>query len=134
MVIKHAPSPAHLRRFALVVSAGLTVIAGISWWRGHTVVPVVMWSVAGTLLLAGLIAPRALAPVERAWLWIGSILAWVNTRIILTLLFYAVVTPVALVMRRFRDPLDRRLDPAAASYWARRPSVVVSRQRYEQQF
>ncbi len=79
-------------------------------------------------------APRTLGPVERAWLAVGAVLAWVNTRIILTLLFYVVVTPVALVMRLFRDPLERRLDRDSASYWVRRPAAVIDPKRYEQQF
>jgi hypothetical protein len=131
---KTASTPRQLRRFALIVATGLTVMAAISWWRGHTTVPTVMWSIAGVLALAGLVAPRTLGPVERAWLTLGGILAWVNTRIILTALFYVVVTPVALVMRFFRDPLDRRIDPGSASYWVRRAVAVPDPKSYEQQF
>ena len=102
------------------MGGGLLVVGAISWWRGHSVAPVVLWSLAATIALAGLLVPRALEPVERWWLRLGLVLAWVNTRIILTVLFYLVVTPIALVMRLFRDPLDRRLAAEATSYWQRR--------------
>jgi Saxitoxin biosynthesis operon protein SxtJ len=127
-------SPRHLRRFALIVATGLTVVAAISWWRGHTIVPAVFWSIAGVLGLTGLVAPRILGPVERGWLAVGAVLAWVNTRIILTVLFYIVVSPVAMVMRLFRDPLERRIDRASASYWVRRPATATDPKSYEQQF
>ena len=46
--------------------------------------------------------------------WLGAI----NTRIILSLMFYLLLTPIALVMKLLgRDPLQRRPDPAAPSYW-----------------
>ena len=126
-------TPRHLRRFAFIVATGLTAVAALSWWRGHTTVPTVLWAISGVLALAGLVAPRTLGPVERAWLAVGAVLAWVNTRIILTLLFYVVVTPVALVMRLFRDPLERRIDRGSASYWVRRPAAIDPKS-YEQQF
>jgi hypothetical protein len=132
--MKSASSPAQLRRFALTVATGLTLIAGLSWWRGHTTVPATLWTVAGVLVVAGLIAPQLLAPVERGWLALAAVLAWINTRIILTALFYLVVTPVAVVMRLFRDPLQRSFEPGASSYWTRRPAGVIDRKAYERQF
>jgi hypothetical protein len=95
----------------------------------------VIWSLAGLLAAAGLLVPRALGPVERWWLRLGLVLAWVNTRIILTVLFYLVVTPIALVMRIFRDPLDRRLAADATTYWHRRaPRPDNPAAGYEHQF
>lgn len=130
---KHLSLPARLRRFALTVAAGATIVAGISWWRGHTVVPSLLWSVAAIVALAGVTVPTSLAPVERGWLAVGRVLAWLNTRIILTALFYLVVTPIAIIMRPFRDPLDRRFDAKASTYWCRR-TTGVSRNSYERQF
>ena len=134
MTTRKVSSARRLRRFAFVVATGLTLVAALSWWRGHTTVPSVFWVIAGVLALAGLVAPRTLRPVERAWLAIGGVLAWVNTRIILTVLFYLVVTPIAIVIRLFRDPLKRRFDPTAPSYWTRRTAGATSLKSYEQQF
>jgi hypothetical protein len=114
------PDRQHLKKFGLTVSTGFTLIGGLSWWRGHTIPPVVLWTLATLLVVPALIAPTVLGPVERAWLTLGGWLAWVNTRIILTILFYAVVTPAGAVMRLFRDPLDRRLHEAKKSYWIQR--------------
>jgi uncharacterized protein involved in cysteine biosynthesis len=92
-----------------------------------------LWSVAAALTLAGLVVPLVLAPFERAWLAIGAVLAWINTRIILTALFYLVITPVAVAMKPFRDPLSRRLEAVASTYWIRR-ATRTDGDRYGQQF
>jgi hypothetical protein len=62
-------------------------------------------------------------------------LAYVNTRVILGLVYYAMLTPIGLIMRLFRDPLDRRLDgDSAGSDWAERPREPVDPARYRHQF
>jgi hypothetical protein len=123
-----------LRRFGLTVAIGFTTLATISWWRGHTVAPTVMWSLAAVLLAPAIVAPMALAPVERAWMTLGGWLAWFNTRVILTVLFYVVVTPVGLIVRMFRDPLDRQLSEAGTSYWIRRNVQPFKAENYQRQF
>jgi hypothetical protein len=124
-----------LRRFGLVVAAGFLLIGIISWLRGHTIAPAALWTVAAAMGLAGLLVPRALGPVERVWLRVGAVLAWVNTRIILSALFYLVLTPIGLLMRPFRDPLARQRDASAGSYWLRRSASPGSTSAdYERQF
>lgn len=102
--------------FAWIVSAALLVIATYQRWRGapHWVW-VTLLSIAAVLLLAAAIAPSLLKPVYRGWMRVGEVLGWINTRILLTLVFFLVVTPIGLVMRLFgRSPIAvRRGD----SYW-----------------
>jgi len=74
-------------------------------------------ALAIALVLPALVAPRILAPVYRAWMALGEVLAWINTRIILGVVFYGVVTPIGLVMRLTgRDPMRRQFDRASESY------------------
>jgi hypothetical protein len=54
-----------------------------------------------------------------------------GARIILTALFYLVMTPVGLIMRLFRDPLDRSLHDRSTSQWIKRESLPVDPERYE---
>jgi len=111
-------SPAQLREFGFVLAGGLTVIFGILGpWLRHHPAPLWLWLVNSLLVILALQAPRSLRPLERLWTRLGLVLGAVNSRIILTLLFYGVFTPMGAVMRsRGHDPLRRRLDPAAASY------------------
>ena len=89
-------------------------------------------TLAVLLILPALVAPRLLAPVYRAWMLLGEGLAWINTRIILGVVFYGVVTPIGLVMRMLgHDPMRRRADRAGESYRVRsvpRPATHMMRQ------
>jgi hypothetical protein len=72
-------------------------------------------ALSAALVLAGLLAPRALRPLHRAWMRLGAALGWLNTRVILTLVFFLVVTPTGLVMKLFgRSPLATK---QCDSYW-----------------
>ena len=70
----------------------------------------------------------ALAPVERGWSLLAHALGWVNTRILLALVFFVVLAPVALVMRAFgKDPLERRRDRRRPTYWRTRETAEPDR-------
>ena len=127
-------SAAELRRFGLTVGGIFVLLALVSWWRGHVHPPAVMGTLGGTLVVLGLVVPRALGPVEYWWMRGAHVLGEINARIILTVLFYLVVFPVGWVVRRFRDPLDRALDDGRPSFWVKRETGPVDRSRYEQQF
>jgi hypothetical protein len=78
-----------------------------------------LWAIipAGALLLLGLLLPQSLGPIYRAWMKLGHVLGWINTRIILSVVFYGMVFPMGFVMRLAgKDPMRRRFDPAAESY------------------
>ena len=124
----------HLRKFGFTIAIGFTVIGALSFWRHHTVAPMVLWTLAVLNGVPALVAPTVLGPVERVWMKVGNALGWINTRIILTALFYVVVTPVGVLMRLFRDPLDRELYEARASYWNRRPVTRFDPKSYQRQF
>jgi Saxitoxin biosynthesis operon protein SxtJ len=93
-----------------------------------------LWALAllVALVIPALVAPRILAPVYRAWMKLGEMLAWINTRILLGLVFYGVVTPIGLVMRLVgRDPMRRQFEQEGESYRIRcvpRPATHMKRQ------
>jgi hypothetical protein len=128
------PKRRELRTFGLSVGLAFALLGGVSRWRGHELPPRVLWTIGAALLVAGLIAPGVLGRVQRGWMAFAGVLARVNTRIILTLLFYLVFTPVGLVLRLFRDPLNRSLRDRAGSQWVKREPAPPDLARYEQQF
>lgn len=74
--------------------------------------------VGAVLLLLGIAAPALLAVPHRLWLRLGAIIAALANPVILAVLFIAVVTPLAAVMRLVgKRPLRLAADPGAASYW-----------------
>ena len=123
-----------LRKFGITVGLGFAVLGTISWARDHTIAPRVLWTMGALLFVPGVVAPAILAPVERVWMRFALVLGHFNTRVILSALFYVLLTPIGLVMRLFRDPLDRSLTDDRASFWIRREPEQVDQARYEQQF
>lgn len=137
MAASHAPAartPAELRKFGLSVGGIFLVLASISWWRGHVWPPLVMATVGTMLFVPGAVVPRVLGPVERRWMIFAEALGRFNARIILTVLYYLLITPIGVVRRWRTDPLDRRLHDGRTTSWVPRPTVAVDPARYRQQF
>ena len=62
-----------------------------------------------------------LAPAKRAWMKLGELLHHIVSPVVMGLIYFAVFTPTAIVMRLAgRDALDRSFDAAAPTYWKRR--------------
>jgi hypothetical protein len=97
---------AQLRNFGLIVG-GVFGLLGL--W------PLLILAVA--LIVPAQIVPRVLAPAHRAWMALGSALGWVNTRIILGLVFFGMITPIGFMRRAIGgDPMQRAFDAGATSY------------------
>ena len=123
-----------LRRFGLGVGGVFLALAAVSRWRGHVVAPALLAAAGALLVVPGVVAPRVLRPVQRVWMRGAAALGDVNARILLTVVYCLIVTPIGLVLRRVRDPLDRRLDDGRASQWVKRAQEPVDPGRYERQF
>ena len=130
----HPVSQPALRRFGLTVGGVFLLLGCVSWWRAHEVAPRVLWVLGAPLVLLGLVAPSLLRPVERAWMAMAEVLGRINTRIILTTLYFLVVTPVGWLRRQREDPLNRRMRDGSPSNWILREPKPVDPARYRQQF
>ena len=94
----------------------MAVFGGIPLLRHHRT-PLWPWIVAILLWLAAMLAPAALRQVHRGWTRLGIALGWLNTRVILTLVYAIAVVPIGFAMRLARrDPMARKFDPARESY------------------
>jgi saxitoxin biosynthesis operon SxtJ-like protein len=129
-----SPSPAALRKFGLSVGGVFLLLGAVSRWRGHTIAPALLATAGVLLVVPGLVAPAVLAPVERRWMQFAEVLGRINTRIVLTVLYYVVITPVGALRRRSADPLDRRMREPKPSNWVRRERGPVDPARYRHQF
>ena len=101
--------------------AGFFLLVGL--WPLARGGPVRAWAfvVSAIFLMAALVRPGLLAPLARLWLRVGLVLHRVVNPLVLGVMFYGVITPFGLAMRGAgRDPLRKRFDPLAQSYWIER--------------
>jgi hypothetical protein len=115
--VKEEIKPKQLRSFGLIVGFMFAAIgiwplivrgANPRWWA---------LVLAAFLILPAAIFPTALALPHKGWMWIGHVLGWINTRIILGVVFYLIVTPTGLIRRWLgKDPMGRKVRPDLDSY------------------
>lgn len=134
MTEQFATGPREWRNFGLLFTVVFLALAGFLYWKD-----VALWWAGGIVALlcalAGVLAPRILRVPHALWMRFAMLLGWLNTRILLTLFFILVITPVGMVMRLLRhDPLARRCDRGAASYWEAREDRKGDRSRFDHLF
>jgi hypothetical protein len=92
-------SPAEGRKFAATLAAAFGVLAGVAWWRESPRATLVLAAVAGAFALGGLLVPGRLGPVHRAWMGLAHAISKVTTPIFMGIVYFLVITPVAVVRR-----------------------------------
>lgn len=116
-----------LRSFGLIMAGMICLVFGLLipwlWNAGFSIFP---WLLGGGFGITALLTADSLGPVYRIWMKIGNVLGWINTRLILGLVFYVIMTPFGLIAGLFRDPLQRKQEPTAKSY--RSPSETPDKE------
>lgn len=135
--MKHEPIKTDnksLREFGLVFAAGLIVFFGLLLpWIWDKPWPTWPWIGAAVFAGAGLLLPQLLKPVFIVWMKLGLLLGWINTRIILGIVFFLLFAPLALMFRLYgHDPMRRKLDGTVKTY--RHESIRLPRERMERPF
>jgi hypothetical protein len=107
-------------------------LSAVLSWRGHPRSALACGSIGAVLILLGATFPDALRPVYRAWMGLALVLSRVTTPIFMGIVYFLVVTPIALVMRVFGyDPLQARA--SGSSRWRAR-DVDRRRSNLQRQF
>ena len=122
------------RAFGLVFAGVFTMICLFPFLRGEDIR---WWSLAVALvfLMLSLVRPRLLHPLNRIWTAFGLMLHAVVSPLVMGLLFFAVVTPMAVLMRIMRKvPLALNFDRTAKTYWIVRTPPGPSGETMKNQF
>jgi hypothetical protein len=124
-----------MREFGLTVGIAFGVLAALLFWRGKSNY-IYLAVIAVIFILTGLVVPRILKPVNKVWMAFAMALGWVMTRVILTVLFFAVFTPIGLIARFLarKQFLDLKMDDTRESYWNYRDQTEPAKGDYERQF
>jgi hypothetical protein len=120
--------------FGQVFAGFFVLMSGLSWWRGHTAWH---WAlpVAAVFLILAYTYPKALSPLNWAWMKLGLLIYKVMNPLVLGLLFFVTIMPIGLIMRAFgKDFLRLRLDRNAPSYWIHREPPGPEPQSMKNQF
>jgi hypothetical protein len=126
--------PRALRHFGLLMAGMIALVFGVllPWVYGYRS-PTWAWLVSAVFAIMGFARPAGLGPIYRIWMKFAAILGWINSRIILTVVYYLVVFPIGLLMRAIgKDPMARKFDERAATY--RTPSRKAPREQLEKPF
>ena len=125
---------AQARKSALLVAGVLLAVAAWNLYRGRTTVVVIFGSLGAALVVAGLLVPPAARAFHTWWMRLAVLLGHVNSRVLLTLVYYLVVTPNGVVTRLVgRDPLRRR-GAGGESHWVGRKTTRQSPEQFERLF
>jgi hypothetical protein len=116
------PGPGEMRTFGLMFGTVLATLFGILiplFRHGleFPLWPLWPWLAAMVPALWALAHPASLRLLYVPWMKFAAVAQWVNTRIIMLLLFYLVILPIGLLLRLFgKDAMRRRFQETAASY------------------
>ncbi|HVG31789.1 MAG TPA: SxtJ family membrane protein [Pyrinomonadaceae bacterium] len=134
MIKKGVDENAQARKSALLVAAVLALFAAWNFYRGRMTVVAVLGGISLALLVVGLFVPPLARGFHRAWMRLAGILGYINSRILLFLMFYGILTPYGIISRLLgRDVLNRRAR-GQESYWITRPKTRQTKEGFERLF
>lgn len=128
------------RKFGIVMAVAIPVLGcirtGLHWYRGEEVsFPVYFVAVGAIFLGLGLVAPKLLQPLLYVWIKFALALNWIMTRVMLSIVFYLMMTPGRLLIRIFgQDPLKRDWQADLDTFWETPEEAPREFDRYKDQF
>lgn len=133
--IKWNPSEREARQFAVYWLPAFFVTAGVlSWYQQVWNVAYAFWGMAILVSLAGLFIPAARRYIFVGWMCAAYPIGWAMSHILMAIIFFLVITPIGCLLRLCgHDPLHRKFDRAATTYWVPHPASN-DKARYFRQF
>ena len=133
-----------VRKFGMILFAGL-VILGLLWtlktqgvdglktaWDSPQNLPWTLWGIGAVTGVLAVAIPPLVRPAYVAWMMLGQSIGWLMQRLILTLVFLGLFTPLGLLLRRRSGWIAKRPDPTLNSYWEPKSSTTDKKSYYRQ--
>ena len=127
------PNRRELRQFALIWIGFFGLIGVYSLWGQHSLrAAAAFWAVAAAGLVDYL-RPGVFRPVYVLWMALALPIGWTISHLLLLIVYYLVLTPIGLLTRLVGyDPMERRLDRSAKSYWVAHETPTDTEQYFKQ--
>lgn len=121
--------------FAVLLAVAGAAFAGLSLWRHHPARAAIYGGAGLLALVLAAVARPFWVRCFRLWMTLAEAMGWVTTRIVLTIFYYVLLTPLGRFRRwSGRPTLDTAWRDGRASYWIDKEPVEVSVERYEKRY
>jgi hypothetical protein len=133
--LKHIDSSKkEIRKFSRVVGIAFIVL-GILLWIFSGRIHQLPFTIGAVLILIGLVLPIVLLPLHKLWMGLSIVLSFISTRVILTIIYYLILTPIAVAGRLFgKDFIDEKIDRTKKSYWIKKDIQELNNENIKRQF
>lgn len=125
-----------IQKFAAVISAVLIALAALIFYLKRDPITT-LWITGFTiaLILAAILVPHYLRFLYIFWMGLAFLLGGIVSRIILTLFYYLILTPIGWLLRALgKNPVPRDFKTSAASYWVTKKNPLPEQQTYRRPF
>jgi len=123
-----------LNKFGITVGGALLIIA-LLFFYFEKPSAIYFGVIGGLLLFTGIIFPLILKPLNKIWMGLAIVLGFFMSRLILTILFYLILTPVALIAKLVgKKFMILKYDKSAKTYWEKRTLINKKPVDFERQF
>lgn len=122
-----------LRSFGITFGIIILVIAGFLLFKEKDSYQVFLY-LSSIFIGLGLVVPIILKPIYLLWMVFAVILGWIMTRLILSIVYYFILTPIGIITRLLGEDFLGLKKSNVESYWNIRESKLESNQDYKKQF
>ena len=123
-----------LRKFGITVGIILLIIAGVLFWKEKESFQILL-TAGAVLLILGVTIPAILKYIYWVWMIFATIIGWIMTRMILSLMFYMIFTPIGFILRLFgKQFIELNWNKTENTYWKYRSKSIFKKENYEKQF
>jgi len=123
-----------LRNFGVIVGLIFLTISGYLFWIEKESFQIFLM-VGILLFLVGIAIPIILKPIYLVWMYFGIVLGKIMTLMILSIMFYLIVTPIGLISKCLgKKFMELKTHKTNSTYWKYRPNVELKKEKYEKQY
>ena len=123
-----------LYKFGITIGVILMVVAGILFWKEKESFQILL-TVGVVMCILGFTMPLTLKPIYWIWMIVATVLGWIMTRVILSFLFYLILTPIGLLLRLFgKQFIELIWHRENSTYWNNRTGDLFTKETYEKQY